>query len=131
MSRWASGHFSWDELRCKGCAGECSFSEHDKPLVNIQDEALQKLEQMRCIVDKPFMISSACRCPLHNARVRGAPMSQHRATDRRPSTAFDIAYNDIPKHVMYAAAKEVGFGGIGSSYTTFIHVDNRRKKTRW
>jgi uncharacterized protein YcbK (DUF882 family) len=78
---------------------------------------------MREIVGKPMVILSAYRSPLHNARVGGAPLSQH-----RNGTAFDIALKGHDRHALLRAARAAGFTGFGF-YSTFLHVDTGRKRT--
>ena len=85
MKKFASTSFLWSELECKcGCGNRF-----------IQREAIHKLQLMRNLLGKPIIINSAARCPIHNTTVGGAPKSQHRATESRPSTAFDISLRGI------------------------------------
>lgn len=123
-------HFTADEYRCKGCPGTCSYSRNGQPLMHVQREAAEKHERFRVILGVPYSPNSASRCPLHNARVGGAPLSQHRATFTIPSTAFDIPLV-APKADMIRIAEEVGFTGIGVRYRTFLHVDNRLCRVRF
>lgn len=130
-SEYARPHFRWDELRCRGCDGSCTYSVGGKPLANPTDRALDKLEALRGLMG-PLHLNSASRCPLHNARVGGAPLSQHRATQTIQSTAFDIMLRPgLDKWELIRAAEEVGFGGIGVNYRSFVHVDDRGHKARW
>jgi uncharacterized protein YcbK (DUF882 family) len=131
VSEHATRNFKWDELRCRGCDGSCEWSVSGKPLANVTEDALFKLQALRELVAKPLTINSASRCPRHNALVGGAPLSQHRATSVRGSTAFDIALTNVPKNVLIAAAEDVGFGGIGINYRSFVHVDDRGRVARW
>lgn len=118
---YATEHFHWSELTCKcGCGTRY-----------ISATALAALEAMRVDVGKPFIITSAARCPRHNAREGGAPMSMHRSTKERPSTAFDIALGGHDKERLIEAAKAAGFNGLGTSYKTFLHVDMRKRSARW
>ena len=126
---WARPNFKWSELRCKGCDGTCSFSTQGQPIGHIANAALDKLQQLRLTLRKPVTVLSAARCPLHNVRVGGAPFSQHRSTDVRASTAFDV-HVDMPLKAIVEAAEDVGFGGIGT-YNTFIHMDDRGTVARW
>ena len=126
---WARPNFRWSELRCKGCDGTCSFSAKGQPIAHIANAALDKLQDLRLRIRKPVTVLSAARCPLHNARVGGAPFSQHRSTDGRASTAFDVIA-DTPLKAIVEAAEDVGFGGIGT-YSTFIHIDDRGTIARW
>ena len=83
----ASVSFKWSELECK-CGCKTRY---------IEDEAIDKLQKLRDILQRPIIINSAARCPLHNVRVGGSPKSQHRATKQSPSTAFDISLKGLHK----------------------------------
>ena len=121
MKHYASTSFLWSELACKcGCRN-----------IYIQDEAIDKLQKARDIIHTPLIINSAARCPLHNAKVGGAPKSQHRATKHRPSTAFDISLRGVDKEELIEAARLAGFKGFGINYNTFLHVDNRKFAAVW
>ena len=121
MKYYASTSFMWSELSCKcGCGN-----------IYIQDEAIDKLQKTRNIVQVPLIINSAARCPIHNARVGGAPKSQHRATKARPSTAFDASLQGIDKEKLIDAARLAGFKGFGIHYNSFLHVDNRKFAAVW
>ena len=59
MMKFASTSFAWSELFCKcGCGN-----------MYIQDEAIDKLQKIRNIVQVPLIINSAARCPM--ARLAG------------------------------------------------------------
>ena len=119
--KYASTSFLWTELMCKcGCGN-----------IFIQDQAIDKLQKLRDIIQKPLIINSAARCPLHNAKVGGAPKSQHRATKSRPSTAFDVSLSGLRKKDLIEAAKMAGFKGLGINYNSFVHVDNRKFSAVW
>ena len=128
---YASPHFRWTELQCKGqCAG-CGHADlAGGPVRYVDPDAIAKLEALRVDIGAGFSPSSAARCPRHNALVGGAPLSQHRSTEERPSTAFDIPLV-VPKARLIEAAEAAGFQGIGINYRTFVHVDNRPTRARW
>jgi len=70
-------------------------------------------------------VSSGTRCATYNAKVGGAPYSQH-----VKGTAADLPvknpqyiYDRLDKLFLYSH-------GIGD-YSNFIHVDIRQKKARW
>ena len=127
----ASENFTWAELACRGDCANCSYAKDaGGPVKFIQPEAIRKLQLMRKIIGQPLHVNSAARCPRHNAAVGGAPLSQHRSTADRPSTAFDIKLT-VPKQALIAAAEQAGFKGLGINYKTFLHVDNRSTKARW
>lgn len=121
MSDYASPHFKWSEFACR-CGCGCTY---------VSQDAIDKLEEFRVLLGAPVRINSACRCPIHNAKVGGAPLSQHRATKERPSTAFDIAIGNHDKQDIIDLAERVGFQGIGTRYKTFVHVDDRPNRARW
>tara|TARA_R110000822_G_scaffold26967_4_gene80918 strand:- start:82 stop:504 length:423 start_codon:yes stop_codon:yes gene_type:complete len=117
----ASVSFKWSELECKcGCGTRY-----------VQDEAIDTLQRLRNILQRPMIINSAARCPLHNVRVGGSPKSQHRATEQCPSTAFDISLKGLDKQDLIEAAKAAGFKGLGINYKSFVHVDNRKYFATW
>lgn len=117
---YATPHFKWAELSCKcGCGTR-----------NISPRALAKLQALRELAG-PLVILSAARCPIYNARVGGAPLSQHRSTPTVGSCAFDIALGNYDKTHLIKLAVQVGFGGIGGNYATFLHVDDRGVRARW
>jgi len=121
MSDNASPHFKWSEFACK-CGCGCTY---------VSEKAIEKLETLRVLLSAPMTINSCCRCPIHNAKVGGAPLSQHRATKTNPSTAFDIAIGNHDKQEIIELAELAGFKGIGTKYKTFVHVDDRPKRARW
>ena len=117
----ASVSFKWSELECK-CGCKTRY---------IEDEAIDKLQKLRDILQRPIIINSAARCPLHNVRVGGSPNSHHRATKQSPSTAFDISLKGLHKKDVIKAAKAAGFKGLGVNYKSFVHIDNRKYSATW
>ena len=79
-------------------------------------EFMDRLQSARDRVGRPFRIHSAHRCALHNARVGGAPLSQHLRL------AVDIGLRGHDRHALHAALRAAGFRGFGF-YRTFIHAD--------
>lgn len=102
-SRWPN--FTSSEMACSHC-GE----------VYHWPEFMDRLQRARVFAAKPFRINSAHRCSLHNARIGGAPLSQHL------KLAADIALTGHGPHVLYQVCKEAGFTGFGF-YQTFLHID--------
>lgn len=105
-----SPHFTRKEMACRHC-GE----EYDWP------EFMVRLEMMRSAVKAPLRILSGHRCALHNARVGGAPLSQHL------KLAADIALDRHKPAALLVAAKEAGFTGFGL-YQSFLHIDLGRRR---
>jgi uncharacterized protein YcbK (DUF882 family) len=116
-----SKHFKKKELACRCCG-----------FVNVQQEALDKLEMLRSALGRPLIVNSASRCPDHNRAVGSNDRSQHYASPVRQSTAFDIAVELADMNDFVKAADMVGFKGIGIYRGNgFVHVDNRERKARW
>ncbi|PHR61365.1 MAG: hypothetical protein COA43_03180 [Robiginitomaculum sp.] len=108
--RWAWRSFTPSEMACPHC-GEI----YDWP------EFMTRLQAARDRNGNPFVINSAHRCGLHNARVGGAPLSQHL------KLAVDISLKGHDRHILYQNCKEAGFTGFGF-YTSFLHVDLGRRR---
>ncbi len=101
--RWPN--FSPAELACRHC-GE----------LDIWPEFLDRLQALRHVIDKPLHITSGHRCAIHNARIGGAPLSQHL------SLAVDISLYGHNRFLLAAFAKACSFTGFGY-YSTFLHLD--------
>lgn len=82
---------------------------------------MDRLQAARDAVRQPFHIHSAHRCSLHNARIGGAPLSQHL------KLAVDISLAGHQRHDLRDALLAAGFRGIGH-YQTFIHADLGRAR---
>jgi len=89
----------------------------------INHDAIERLERLRTLVMRPIIITSAYRDRIHNAKVGGAPLSEH-----KKGTAFDIRLIGHDKHSLYKLAQYVGFTGFGF-YRTFLHVDTGTKRS--
>ncbi len=109
--RWP--HFSPREIACP-CCGE----------VVVRPGALDALERLRAAMGAPLIVTSGHRCALHNARVGGAPLSQHK------SLAFDLALAGHDPARLAAAAHRAGFTGFGFGQT-FLHLDVRARPAHW
>ena len=107
-ARWPN--FSRAELSCRHC-GEYI---HDI-------DFLDALQAVRDHMHRSMRILSAHRCALHNARVGGAPLSQHLGM------AVDVALSTHDRRDLVARCREAGFTGFGY-YTTFIHLDMGRPR---
>ena len=103
---WRWKHFKPQEIASKGDGS-----------VLVVPQALDCLEELRLAIGRPLVILSAYRDPLHNARVGGAPLSQHKF-----GRAFDIRLGELDRDNLINTARGLGFNGIGS-YPTFVHVD--------
>lgn len=106
--RWPD--FTPAEMACRHC-GET----YDWP------EFMDRLQDARSRAGRPFHILSAHRCSIHNARIGGAPLSQHLRL------AVDIATQNHNRRDILETCKAAGFSGFGF-YTNFIHIDLGRKR---
>lgn len=107
--RWPS--FSKVEMSCYHCG-----AFYDWP------EFMDRLQRARNLSGRPFRIHSAHRCALHNARVGGAPLSQHL------KLAVDIGLQGHDPRQLYQYCRSSGFNGFGF-YTSFLHIDLGRERT--
>ena len=108
VTAWRWPDFSPAEMACRGTG---------RLLIN--EEALDRLQALRRALDRPMIVNSAYRSPEHNARVGGAKKSQHLT-----GAAFDISMANHDPESFIAAAREVGFTGIGTyPRSNFIHID--------
>lgn len=106
--RWPN--FSYEELACRHCQ-EMYF----------WPEFLDRLQDARYVSGQSFHILSGHRCSLHNARVGGAPLSQHL------KLAADISLIGHDRAALFHACKDAGFHGFGF-YQTFLHIDLGRPR---
>lgn len=106
--------FTEKELQCKcGCK-----------TYNISPILLYKLNAMRILLNRPLIITSACRCSKHNSNVQGSVRSLHIATPDIPCRAVDIKVaNKHERMEIVKVAVQLDFSGIGIA-NTFIHLSN-------
>ena len=112
-----SKHFSRKELSCRCGCGACEMSP----------ELLLLAEKIRVILGEiPMYVTSAYRCPKHNAKVGGSPTSRHMEGQAMDFTVRDINILDAHDRIIRAWKRGVlpELGGIGL-YTgkQFLHVD--------
>ena len=108
-NRWPN--FSPKELSCP-CCGE----------FYLDPVAFDALQALRSALRKSINLNSAHRCPFHNAKVGGAPLSMHKL-----KVAFDISVRGHLLNALLGGARMVGFKGFGF-YQTFLHVDLGRPR---
>lgn len=105
---WHWPNFSPAEIACRGTG---------KLLVN--EDALNRLQELRVTLGKPLIVNSAYRSPEHNRKVGGAKASKH-----LEGTAFDISMANHDPASFIAAARKAGFKGIGTyPRSNFVHID--------
>ena len=102
---WRWRNFTPEEMACRHCGESYAWPEF-----------MDRLQDARERVGRPFRIHSAHRCSLHNARVGGAPFSQHLRL------AVDIGLAGHDRFTLRDALRAAGFRGFGF-YQTFIHAD--------
>lgn len=107
---WPWPNFTTTEMACRHCGRGYHCPEF-----------MDRLQAAREAVCRPFHILSGHRCALHNARVGGAPLSQHL------QLAADISLYGHDRHYLRAACQRAGFSGFGY-YTTFLHIDLGRPR---
>lgn len=111
-------HFKSEEFDCK---------DGNNGGVKINIELVKVLEDARLFFNAPIVVTSGIRNPAYNAKVGGAPKSQHII-----GNAADIKVKGVePKYVYeYFDKLYPSKFGIGL-YKTFVHVDVRETKARW
>ena len=107
---WLWPDFTAAEMSCRHCGQVYHWPEF-----------MDRLQRARVQVGRPFNILSAHRCSLHNARIGGAPLSQHLRL------AADISLGGHDKRALLIACRWAGFTGFGF-YNTFIHIDLGRPR---
>lgn len=116
MSCWQ--YFSDHELACRHC-GQCRMH----PLM------MEKLVRVRQAYGRPMIVSSAYRCPEHNAAVSSTGLTGPHTTGR----AVDIVvYGEHAVELLYIALVN-GFKGIGVQQKgphakRFLHLDDIRAR---
>ena len=112
-------HFSHSELACPTTDQVCLASGFG--------EAVEKLQIK---LDAPIYLTSACRSPLHNAKVRGHPRSLHLIVNDHWGTggtcAVDVVANDgeFKAKLITLALDQEWSVGVASN---FIHFDQRSR----
>lgn len=121
MAGWRWPHFTPLELACR-CPTDYRYCKgeyfHDP-------DFLDRLEVLRTKAGKPIRNNSGRRCPLRNARVKGAAFSQHKI-----GIACDISLAGHDPATLARAAADAGFKGIGFG-RNFLHVDSRTRPPSW
>lgn len=110
---WAWPNFARAEMACRHCGEGYHWPEF-----------MDRLQNARSHHQRPFQILSAHRCALHNARIGGAPLSQHL------KLAADISAAEHDRAALLDACRQAGFTGFGF-YTTFLHIDLGRPRQWW
>lgn len=109
---WAWPNFSPAELADR-VSGE----------LRVEEEFLDRLQDLRLRVGFPLPVTSGYRSPEHNAKVSSTGLAGPHTTGR----AVDIGLSGVNVVVLVRAAFELGFTGIGlKQHGTgrFVHLDD-------
>jgi hypothetical protein len=114
---WRWKNFTPRELSCQ-CGGRfCAGSYwHDPGFLDAAQAVRDETGSLK--------VTSAHRDPIWNARVGGAPRSQHK------TIAVDLGLAGHDHFALLDAAIRHGFTGIGLA-RSFIHLDRRVRPARW
>lgn len=119
-------NFSLHEFNCKdGTPVPEQFHPNVKELAN-------NLQIIRDYIKQPLIISgSGYRTKSHNAKVGGAPKSQHLTASAADITAKGYTPKELAAIIETLIEKgKVKQGGLGI-YPSFVHYDIRGIKARW
>ena len=115
-------HFSVEEICCRcGCG-----------MLPAQD-FMDKIEKLRVAFGKPLKVTSAARCPAHNAKVSGTGLTGPHTSGR----AIDLGVQGAEAHEVLTLALAMRFTGIGVNQKgggRFLHLDdltNGSRPTVW
>jgi uncharacterized protein YcbK (DUF882 family) len=89
----------------------------------LAQDFMDKVEGLRVAYGRPLRISSAARCPEHNAKVSGTGRTGPHTTGR----AIDLAVSHAEAWHVLSLVMRYGFTGIGVQQKgsgRFIHLDD-------
>lgn len=115
---WRWPNFDIAELACKCDGRYCDGAYWHAP------DFLDHLQDLRERLRRPLVLTSAHRCPLWNAAVGGAPLSQHK------TLAVDVALAGHDRQTLFDQARAAGFTGFGLA-RQFLHLDLRPHPAIW
>lgn len=120
-----SEHFDLAEFACRD-----GSVTPDDVVVRLVGLALQ-LEQLRSYLARPIVITSGYRSPAYNARVGGAPRSQHVLGNAADIRVHGVEPEDVAEAIeSLIRAGRMTEGGVGL-YRSWVHYDTRGKRVRW
>lgn len=94
-----------------------------------KQDFMDKVEELRLSVGFALPVTSAARCPKHNANVSGTGLTGPHTTGR----AIDFGVSGSKAYAVLNAALRMGFTGIGVNQKgngRFIHIDDLTGPTR-
>ena len=116
-------YFDIEELICHGKDCGCDHELHMEP------SFMTKVIAMRRELGFPFVVTSAYRCPKHNAEVSHTGSKGPHTTGR----AIDILVRGTRAYDLVNSAYQYGITGIGVSQKgeqRFIHLDDLTSSSR-
>lgn len=122
-----SKHFKPTDFDCR--CGKCTRPQNvpSDELVDILDELWDSVA--------PITINSAYRCPEHNAKVGGAPRSQHTIGSAADITAQGVNTEELHNIILSKyGERQLGIAikrNPKNPKAGFVHIDTRGKKARW
>ena len=107
-------HFSHAELTCQCPCGQ----------MEMDPDFMGRLEALRTAFGKPMRITSAYRCPSHNAQASSTGFTGPHTT----GLAVDVSVSGQDAHELLTLVLHHGFSGVGVSQRgphnkRFIHID--------
>ncbi len=108
----ASGHFLMSEYACD-CAGYC-----DGWPAQMSPALLERIEALRCQLNRPVIITSGVRCPRRNAEVGGIPHSWHLS-----GHAADLYCPGVSVPALAETAESLGLGVLPHYDEGYAHVE--------
>lgn len=119
MENLITPHFKFKEFACKDGTPVPEYLFYNMRMI------ASNLEVVRAFVGLPVIINSAYRTTSHNAKVGGAPQSQHLVCNAVDIHVKGIApikvYNTIKQLMLRRAIEQ---GGL-FLYENFVHYDRR------
>lgn len=118
-AEWPWKNFTPEEIGCRCCGELWTGDQMPEEFI----DAMNKLQALRDEWNEPIPINSGHRCIKHNAKVGGAPKSQHLII------AFDCAV-PVEKQIAFCElAMQAGFH-VARAYPDkgFVHLDMGRPR---
>lgn len=119
---------NWQQRWPNFSPGELSSKDDGSLLVHY--DSLDKLQLLRTYWRRPLRVTSAFRTAAHNAKVGGAPKSQHLIGKAFDISAQGWADSNTVAFIYYAT--KAGFTGFGlylDRPVPFIHIDTGKVRT--
>lgn len=108
----ASGHFLMSEYACD-CDGYC-----DGWPAQMSPALLERIEALRCALNRPVIITSGVRCPERNAEVGGILYSWHLS-----GHAADLYCPGVSMAELAETAEDLGLGVLPYYGSGYVHVE--------